>query len=192
MGASQFTHLSHHCHESIQPCRKHGHRVLSGWSTTLSNSAQTLLMNVSHFILGIRFCTANGHNYVAKLKGAINKTEPSTEPCRKQWAESLTIAGLWKKQALSGESGETKDGEISAWTLHARTVSRSSGKSNCDSHRTAGHVGTSWATCKACSTLCTTQTRCFLLPSPSRLCHKSLLVMGFCLPHHGGLLGILS
>lgn len=64
-------------------------------------------MNVSHFILGIHFCTANGHNYVAKLKGAINKTEPSTKSCRKQSAKSLAIASLWKKQVLSGESRET-------------------------------------------------------------------------------------
>lgn len=49
-------------------------------------------MNVSHFILGIRFCAANGHNYVAKLRGAINKTELSTKSCGKQQRASPLLA----------------------------------------------------------------------------------------------------
>lgn len=62
-------------------------------ATMSSDSAQTALMNVSQFILGIGFCAANGHDYVAKPREAINKTELSTKSCGKQQAESLAIAG---------------------------------------------------------------------------------------------------
>lgn len=104
--------------------------VLSGWSTTLSNSVQTASMNVSHFILGINFCTANGCSYVAKLNKAINKAEPSTKSCRKWSAKSLAVASLWHQES---HGKQKKDGEIPAWALHARTASRSWGKSSCDS-----------------------------------------------------------
>lgn len=189
VATSQFTYLSHRCHKSIQPCCKHGHRVLSGWSTTLSNSVQTASMTVSHFILGINFCTANGHSYVAKLNRAINKAEASTKSCRKWSAKSLAVASLWHQES---HGKQKKDGEIPAWALHARTASRSWGKSSCDSHGAVVRVGMWQATCKACSTPCTSRPRCFLLPSPSKLCNETLLVMGFCLPYHGGLPSMLS
>lgn len=63
-------------------------------------------MNVSHFILGIHFCTANGHNYVAKRKGAINKTELSTKFCRKPSATASPSMAWGKSKRYLKESHE--------------------------------------------------------------------------------------
>lgn len=63
-------------------------------------------MNVSHFILGIHFCTANGHNYVAKWKGAINKTELSTKFCRKPSATASPSMAWGKSKRYLKESHE--------------------------------------------------------------------------------------
>lgn len=100
-------------------------------ATTSSDSVQTALMNVSHFILGIRFCAANGHNYVAKLRGAINKTELPTKSCRKQQAESLAIVGWWEKGCQESHGKQRQDGERPSWALWAGSARRSWGNSSC-------------------------------------------------------------
>lgn len=74
----------------------------------MSNFVQTGLMNVSHFILGIYFCTANGHNYVAKWKGAINKTELSTKFCRKPSATASPSMAWGKSKRYLKESHEKR------------------------------------------------------------------------------------
>lgn len=94
---------------------------------TSSDSVQTALMNVSHFILGIRFCAANGHNDVAKLRGAINKTKLSTKSCRKQQAQSLAIAGLWKKGCQESHGKQPWDAGRRSWALWAGSARRSRG-----------------------------------------------------------------
>lgn len=95
----------------------------------LSDAVQTALMNVSHFILGICFCAANGHNYVAKRRGAINKTELSTKFCRKQQAESLPLLAGGKRAARRGMASQGGLGEGRApWALWA---GRSWGNSSC-------------------------------------------------------------
>lgn len=110
-------------------------------ATLLSNSVQTALMNVSHFILGIHFCAANGHNYVAKLRGALNKTELSTKACRKRWAESLAIAGLWKKGCQESQGKQRRDGERPSWALWAGSARGSWGNSSCHPCRNVmGHL----------------------------------------------------
>lgn len=65
-------------------------------------------MNVSHFILGICFCTANGHNYVAKWKGAINKTELSTKFCRKPSATASPSMAWGKSKRYQKDSHEKR------------------------------------------------------------------------------------
>lgn len=89
-------------------------RVFSGWSTTLSNSVQTALMIVSHFILGSHFCSGNGHNYVAKLKGAKIKHQASPAGSDLLRASPLLACGKSKYyQESDGKKQTNKGGEIS-------------------------------------------------------------------------------
>lgn len=100
-------------------------------ATMLSDSVQTALMNVSHFIPGINFCTATGHNYVAKRRGAINKTELSTKSCWKQQAVSLASAGLWKKGCQESHGKQSWHGGRAPWALWVGSARRSWENSSC-------------------------------------------------------------
>lgn len=154
-------------------------------ATVLSNSVQTALMNVSHFILGIRFCAANGHNYVAKLRGAINKTELSTKSCRKRQAESLAIASLWKKGCQESHGKKRWDGERPSWALWAGSARRSWGNSSCHPCRNVmGHL-------QGLQLHVHSQPTGFPLVSVHRFYQEILQVVEFCLPHHKGLVSML-
>lgn len=117
---------------------------------------------MSHFILGIHFCTANGLNYVTKLKGAINKIIQTTKFWRKSSTRASPSTACGKSGWYQKENHEKKDDKMSARGAYARTVSRSQGKSICSSPVTADQVGTWWTTCKV-STIPTCTVSCLSL-----------------------------
>lgn len=56
----------------------------------------------------MEFISANGHNYVAKLKGAVNKTEPAIKSCRKRWDQSLDRRLVGKASAVRSIMGNKR------------------------------------------------------------------------------------
>lgn len=109
-------------------------------ATMSSNSVQTALMNVSHFILGIHFCAANGHNYVAKMRGAVNKTELSTKSCRSNRLRASPLLACGKRAARRVVGSKDGMGKRPSWALWAGLARRGWVNSSCHPCRNGSQI----------------------------------------------------